>query len=44
MKTPRITNKIPTIKKTVLFDDIDFGQYLNRNKIQLIINLINARV
>ena len=42
MNVPRMINKIPTIKKTVLFDVIEGGQYLNGNKIQLIINLNNA--
>ena len=33
---------IPIIKKTVLLEAIKSGQYLNSNKIQLIINLSNA--
>ena len=41
---PNMIKSIPIIKKTVLFDAIKAGQYLNGNKIQLIINLSNARV
>ena len=44
IKTPRTTSNIPVIKKIVLFDTIKPGQYLNGNKIQLIINLTNARL
>ena len=41
-----ITNVINNydVKKIVLFDAIKPGQYLNGNKIQLIINLSNARL
>ena len=42
IKIPRITSRMPIIKKTVLFEAIKSGQYLNSNKIQLIINLNNA--
>ena len=42
IKIPSIIKRIPIIKKTVLFDTIKTGQYLNSNKIQLIINLDNA--
>ena len=44
IKIPSMIKRIPIIKKTVLFDAIKSGQYLNSNKIQLIINLGNARV
>jgi len=39
---PSMINRIPIIKKTVLLEAIKSGQYLNSNKIQLIINLNNA--